>query len=73
MYPSALQLLGFQAPQAQMEEGAGIKHAPKLSLARWGCACKILSRSVQGFGFPLDFHIPTDKHLYVHFDVYRCK
>jgi len=52
-----LQLLGFQASKAQMEECAGDKPAPKPS---WGCACKISSRSVQGLGFLLAFHIPTD-------------
>jgi len=38
---------------------AGIKPGPKPSLERWGCVCKISSRSVQGFGFAL--HIPTDR------------
>jgi len=52
-------------------EGAGIKHAPKPSLYRWGWACKILSRSVQGFGFPLALHMPTDEHLYAYFYVYK--
>jgi len=76
---NVLQLIGFQAPQAQVGEGVGVKPAPKLSLDRWGCVCKISSRSVQGFGFPLALHIPTDrqtyrqtsKHLYAHLYVYR--
>jgi len=51
-----LQLIGFQAPQAQAqaEEGVGVKLAPKPSLGTWGCACKISSRS-------LALHIPTDE------------
>jgi len=28
---------------------------------KWGCACKILSRTVQGFEFPLALRIPTYK------------
>jgi len=40
---------------------AGIKPAPKPFLDRLGCVCKISSRSVQGFGFPLALHIPTDR------------
>jgi len=36
--------------------------------------CKISSRKVQGFGFPLALHIPTDgqtnKNLYAHFYIY---
>jgi len=43
-----------------MGKGPGVKPAPKPSLDRWGCACKISSRSVQGFGFQLALHIPTD-------------
>jgi len=57
----ALQLLGFQAPQAQMGEGTGDKPAPKPYLDWWGCVYKILLRSVQGFGFPSALHIPTDR------------
>jgi len=34
-------------------------------LDRWGCACKISSRLVKGFGFPLALHIPTDKQTSV--------
>jgi len=53
--------LRFQAPQAQIGEEAGVKPAPKPSLDSWRYACKISARSVQGFGFPLALHIPTDK------------
>jgi len=58
MCSSAFRISG--PPQDPMEAGTGIKHVPKPSLDRWGCACKILSRLVQGFGFPLALHIPTD-------------
>jgi len=72
MRPSAL---GFQAPQDQIEEGAGVKPAPRPSFDRKGCECKVPSRSVQGFGFPLVLYIPTDrqtnKHLYAHFYIDR--
>jgi len=58
-------------------EGAGVKTSPKPSFHRWGCAWKISSRSVQGFGFPLVLLIPTDrqtnKHLYTYFYIYRRK
>jgi len=50
-----LQLLEFKPPRARVR--GQIKTAPKPSLDRWECACKILSRSVQGFGFPL-----TNRH-----------
>jgi len=60
---------GFK-PQGPGGEGAGVKPGPKPSLDRWGCVWKISSRSVQGVGFPLALHIPTDKHtnkhLYAH-------
>jgi len=56
---------GFKPPGPK-GEGAGIKPALKSSLDRWGCAWKISSRSVQGFGFPLALHIPTDKQTSVH-------
>jgi len=56
----ALQLLWFQATQAQAREGAGFKLAPKSSLNRWGCACQISLRLTQGFGFPFALYIPTD-------------
>jgi len=46
-------------------EGAGIKPAPKPYLDRWGYVSKISSRSMQGFGFPLALHIPTDKQASV--------
>jgi len=42
-------------------EAAGVKTSPKPSFDRWGCTYKILSRSMQGFGFPLALHIPTDR------------
>jgi len=68
MCPSAYRVLGPQGPEG---EGVGVKPEPKPSLDRWGCVCKIPSGSVQGFGFPLALHIPTDrqtnKHLYPHF------
>jgi len=57
MCPSAFSVLGPPGPRG---EGAGVKPVPKPSLDRKGCACKISSRSVQGFGFPLALHIPTD-------------
>jgi len=41
-------------------QGAEVKPAPKPSLNMWGCECNISSRSVQGFGFPLTLHIPTE-------------
>jgi len=74
MYPLAFSVLGPPRPEG---EGEGVKPVPKPSLDRWGCACKISSRSVQGFGFPLALHIPTDrqtdKHLYAHFYIDRKK
>jgi len=60
MSPSAFSILG--PPQAQ----GGIKPGPKPSLDRRGCVCKISSRLVQGFGFPLTLHKPTDKQTSVH-------
>jgi len=60
-----LQLIGFQVPQAQTGEGAGVKPAPKPFLDRWEYACEISSRLVQGLGFPLALHIPTDKQTSV--------
>jgi len=72
--PSAYRV---QAPQAQSEEGAGAKPAPKPSLDSWGCACKISLRSVQGFGFLFALHIPTDRQtnkcLYAHLYMYRYR
>jgi len=69
MSPSAFSILGSSGPGG---EGVGVKSGPKLSLDRWGCVCKISSRTVQGFGFPLALHIPTDtqtnKRLYAHLD-----
>jgi len=45
-----------------------VKSAPKSSLDRWGCGCKISSRSVQVFGFPIaaSTYQQTNKHLYAH-------
>jgi len=60
-----LQLIGFQAPQAQDGDKAGVKLAPQPSLDRWGCVFKILSRSMQELGFPLALHIPTDRQTFV--------
>jgi len=40
--------------------GGRVKPALKPSLDRWGCVCKISSRSIQGFGFPSALHIPTE-------------
>jgi len=72
MCPSAFRV---SSPRGPGGEGAGIKPGPKPSSDRWGCVCKISSRLVQGFGFPLALHIPTDgqtnKHLYAHFYIYR--
>jgi len=48
----------FQAPQPQIGEGAGVKPAPKASLDRWGYACKISARSMQGMDFPLNHGNP---------------
>jgi len=31
---------------------------------RWGCGRKISLNSVQGFGFPLTLHKPTDTETY---------
>jgi len=41
--------------------GRWVKPVPKPSLERCRSVYKISSRSVQGFGFPLALHIPTDK------------
>jgi len=57
MFASAFSVLG---PPGLGGEGGG-QTCTKPSLDRWGCACKISSRLVQGFGFPLALHIPTDK------------
>jgi len=62
MCPSAFRV---SSPQAQ-GGGGGVKPAPKPSLDWWGCARKISSRSVQGFGFPLALHIPTDRQTDKH-------
>jgi len=51
----------------------GFKRAPKPSLDRWGCACKISSRSMQGFGFPLALHTPTDRQTSVCPFLYRYR
>jgi len=61
MCPSAFSVLGPSKPK-----GEGVKPVPKIFLDRWGCVCKIASRSVQGFGFPLPLHVPTDKQTSVH-------
>jgi len=74
MCPSAFRV---SSPRSPGGEGAGIKPGPKPSLERWECVCKTSLRSVQGFGFPLALHIPTDKqtnkHLYAYFYIYRWK
>jgi len=62
MCPSAHRV---SSPQAQAAERAWVNTSPKPSFNRWGCACKILSRSVQGFGFPLALHI-TNQHIYIY-------
>jgi len=71
MRSSAYRVLGPPGPR---DEGAGVKPAPKPSLDRWGCVCKISLRSVQGFGFLLPLHTPADrqtnKNLYAHFYIY---
>jgi len=63
--PSALSVLGPPGP------GGRVNPAPKPFMGRRGCECKISSRSVQGFGFPLTLHTPTDRetnnHLNAHF------
>jgi len=43
MSPSAFSILG---PQAQGVREWGLKSGPKSFLDRWGCMCKISSRSV---------------------------
>jgi len=58
MSPSAFSILGPPGPGGK---GGGGQTIPKPFLDRWGCACKMLPRSLQGFGFPLALHIPTDK------------
>jgi len=58
MCPSAFRV---SSPPGPGGEGAGIKPGPKLSLDRWGCVCKISTRSVRGFGFPFALHVPTDE------------
>jgi len=62
-----LQLKGFQAHQAQSG-----KPAPKPSLDRCGCSCKISLRSRQGLKLPLAFHIPTDRQTSVRPLLYIC-
>jgi len=61
-------------PGPGMGGGGRVKHALKPSLDRKECVSKISSRSVQGVGFPLALHIPTDgqtnKHLQDHFYLY---
>jgi len=68
MCPSAFTVSSPPGP-----EGGGVKPGPKPSLDRWGCACKISSRSVQGFGFPLALQVPTDKQTSVRPFLYREK
>jgi len=68
MSPSAFSILGPLGPGG---EGVGVKSGPKPSLDRWGCACKISSRLVQEFGFPLALNIPTDKQTSVCPFLYR--
>jgi len=58
MCPSGFRVSSSPGPGG---EWAGFKPGLKPSLDRWGCACKISPRSVQGFGFPLALHIPTDR------------
>jgi len=53
MCSSAFSVLSLLGP------GGGVKPASKPSLDRRGC--KISSRLVQGFRFPLALHISTDK------------
>jgi len=57
MFPSVFRVIGPTGP------GEG---APKPSLDRWGCLCKISSRLMQGFRFLLALHVPADKETYVH-------
>jgi len=63
--PSGFRVSGPPGPG--VEGVARVKPASKPSLGRQECACKISSRLVQGFGFPLTLHIPTEgqtnKHL----------
>jgi len=61
MCPLAIRVSG---PKVKME--AGVKPAPKPSLDRWESVCKISTRLVQGLGFPLALHIPTDRQTNLH-------
>jgi len=61
MCPSAYRVSIHQAQGVR----AGVKPGPRPSFDRWGCACKISSRSVKGFGFPLALHISTDRQTSV--------
>jgi len=62
MCPLAYRVSGSPGPGG---ERAGVKPEPKPSLDRWGCVCKISTRLLQGIGFPLAIHIPTDKQTSV--------
>jgi len=54
MCPSSYRVSGPPSP------GGGGGRTQTCTKDRWGCACKISLRLVQGFGFPLALHIPTD-------------
>jgi len=58
MHPPAFRVSGPSGSGGR----ARVKAEPK---PFWGGVCKILSRSVQGFGFPLALRIPTDKETYM--------
>jgi len=59
-FVNSFQKCFLQCFRPSRHRGQGVKPAPKPSLDRLWCECKISSRSVQGFGFQLALHIPTD-------------
>jgi len=52
----------FRPPRTRGER-VGVKPATKPSLDRCGCACKVSSRSLPEFGFPLALQIPTNRQI----------
>jgi len=53
-----------------MQFGVEWQTCEGVTLDRWGCVCKISSRLVQGFGFPLALHIPTDRQTNICMPIY---
>jgi len=73
MSPSAFSILG---PPGLGGEGGGDQTWTKTFLGQVGmCVQNFIMIPVQGIGFPLALHIPTNKqtnkHLYAHFYIYR--